>query len=267
LSEEGSQFGPVARAELDKWFTEGRVTAKCQLLREGAAAWQWASELFPTLAAPQPAAVPPAPSVAASQINTQPNPYAAPASPAPIIQTSPQRKISARFKRSDYVNIVGLWNYALAGLITIGAMMILINALYASSSIQQRTRGDLRELSAGIGIFGAVIAFFFLLMALPFFLAGLGVMKRAQWGRILTIVMGAFTAVGGLVMLGFCGLTLLALATVPADAPKAMFGRVAITGLVAFLFVIGLLGHAIYSFIVLLRPVFSREFVSNAQSE
>src|SRR5436190_11594529 len=49
---DGSQFGPVPRAELDEWFKEGRISADCQLLREGADQWQWASEIYPSLEQP-----------------------------------------------------------------------------------------------------------------------------------------------------------------------------------------------------------------------
>lgn len=49
-SEEGDEFGPISRSELDAWFAEGRVTAECQVLRAGADQWQWASDLYPQLA-------------------------------------------------------------------------------------------------------------------------------------------------------------------------------------------------------------------------
>jgi hypothetical protein len=46
---DGSQFGPVPRSELDEWFKEGRISADCQLLKEGSDQWQWASEVYPSL--------------------------------------------------------------------------------------------------------------------------------------------------------------------------------------------------------------------------
>ena len=46
---DGSQYGPVVRDELDQWFTEGRVSVECQLLKEGSAQWQWAADLYPEL--------------------------------------------------------------------------------------------------------------------------------------------------------------------------------------------------------------------------
>ena len=49
---DGSQFGPVPKSELDEWFKEGRISADCQLLKEGADQWQWASEIYPSLEQP-----------------------------------------------------------------------------------------------------------------------------------------------------------------------------------------------------------------------
>lgn len=47
---DGSQYGPVPRSELDQWYAEGRVSADCQLLKEGQAQWQWAPQQYPALA-------------------------------------------------------------------------------------------------------------------------------------------------------------------------------------------------------------------------
>jgi hypothetical protein len=55
---DGSQFGPVPKSELDEWFKEGRISADCQLLKEGADQWQWASEVYPSLEQPAPAGTP-----------------------------------------------------------------------------------------------------------------------------------------------------------------------------------------------------------------
>lgn len=46
---DGSQYGPVVRDELDQWFSEGRVSVECQLLKEGSTQWQWAADLYPEL--------------------------------------------------------------------------------------------------------------------------------------------------------------------------------------------------------------------------
>ena len=48
-TEEGDDYGPVPRDELDAWRAEGRITADCQLLREGTDQWQWAGDVYAEL--------------------------------------------------------------------------------------------------------------------------------------------------------------------------------------------------------------------------
>src|SRR5690606_29157912 len=55
-TEDGQQYGPVSRQELDQWYGDGRITTDTQLLREGSEQWQWASDLYPDLAPEQAAA-------------------------------------------------------------------------------------------------------------------------------------------------------------------------------------------------------------------
>ena len=47
---DGLTFGPVPRAELDRWQTEGRVTPQSQILHEGDGHWVWAGQIYPRLA-------------------------------------------------------------------------------------------------------------------------------------------------------------------------------------------------------------------------
>ncbi|HEV2972975.1 MAG TPA: GYF domain-containing protein [Pirellulales bacterium] len=46
----GQSYGPVAKAQLDTWVNEGRVTGDCQLSREGQSGWLWARDVYPMLA-------------------------------------------------------------------------------------------------------------------------------------------------------------------------------------------------------------------------
>ena len=48
-TEDGQTFGPVPKSELDEWLAEGRVTAECQILKDGGDQWQWASDIYPQL--------------------------------------------------------------------------------------------------------------------------------------------------------------------------------------------------------------------------
>jgi len=49
-TEDGEQFGPVTRKEMDQWVADGRIDASCQLLRDGWDQWKWAEDVYPDLA-------------------------------------------------------------------------------------------------------------------------------------------------------------------------------------------------------------------------
>ena len=49
-TDDGEQYGPVDREELNAWVAEGRIDGTCQLLCDGWDQWQWADEVFPQLA-------------------------------------------------------------------------------------------------------------------------------------------------------------------------------------------------------------------------
>ncbi len=49
-TDDGEQYGPVDREELDAWLAEGRIDGTCQLLCDGWDQWQWADKVFPQLA-------------------------------------------------------------------------------------------------------------------------------------------------------------------------------------------------------------------------
>jgi phage FluMu protein Com len=50
-TEDGQQYGPVTKTELDQWFAEGRLTPQSQVLKSGAPQWQWATDVYPQLQA------------------------------------------------------------------------------------------------------------------------------------------------------------------------------------------------------------------------
>lgn len=56
-TEDGSVYGPVSKSEVDSWVTEGRITAECDLQRDGSSDWVKASSVYPALnkSAAQPA--------------------------------------------------------------------------------------------------------------------------------------------------------------------------------------------------------------------
>ncbi|MDZ7615390.1 MAG: GYF domain-containing protein [Patescibacteria group bacterium] len=48
-TDDGEQYGPVEREELEAWIAEGRIDGSCQLLCDGWDQWRWADEVFPDL--------------------------------------------------------------------------------------------------------------------------------------------------------------------------------------------------------------------------
>ncbi len=50
MTDEGEEFGPITKSELDSWVQEGRVDAKCQVLKDGWEQWKWADDVYPQLA-------------------------------------------------------------------------------------------------------------------------------------------------------------------------------------------------------------------------
>ncbi|HZL90684.1 MAG TPA: hypothetical protein VFB96_20110 [Pirellulaceae bacterium] len=49
-SPEGLVYGPVSKAELDRWRDQGRITHQAQLLPPGGPEWLWATEVYPEIA-------------------------------------------------------------------------------------------------------------------------------------------------------------------------------------------------------------------------
>lgn len=94
-AEGGEEYGPISRSELDAWHAEGRVTADCQLLREGSEQWRWASEVYPELEQEESAAVTPeAPAAALEEEEASDEP----AMPLTFAVTTPSRPATAKAK-------------------------------------------------------------------------------------------------------------------------------------------------------------------------
>lgn len=48
-TEDGEQYGPVGKEELQGWIAEGRIDASCQVLQDGWDQWKWAEDVFPQI--------------------------------------------------------------------------------------------------------------------------------------------------------------------------------------------------------------------------
>lgn len=86
-TEDGSVYGPVGKSELDSWLTEGRITADCQLQRDGDVQWQPAVSVYPALATTTTAHRKEDNPFADGSANTA-NPYTAPRTVNPTVRTS-----------------------------------------------------------------------------------------------------------------------------------------------------------------------------------
>jgi hypothetical protein len=175
--EDGSEFGPVPRAELDSWYGEGRITAECQLLQTGAPQWQWATDLYPELNAAESA------QTMAFQIDPEAKSHG-----SSSINKSSKGKSSAKGKKksggkgvqgSPAVTYLAYASYAFCGLEVLAGIVFIV----AAGAIATALFG---------GKSGAIIAFGFgiliVSMAIPTLVAGYGLMNRKQWGRILTFI-------------------------------------------------------------------------------
>jgi type IV secretory pathway VirB2 component (pilin) len=86
--------------------------------------------------------------------------------------------------------------------------------------------------------FGAVIGIIIVIVALLYIAAGYGLLKRRQWGRVLTLILGVLSALGGL-----SGLT-----QIRSDAGSAL-GSAAIG-----------IAYCVFAFVILLKKETAEEF-------
>jgi len=204
-TEDGQQYGPVTRQELDQWYAEGRVTTDTQLLRDGSEQWQWASDLFPDLAPQQPAGgaggVPDFGAMSAGGApagGSGPFDFSASSSPTNTSSssTTSRGKGKGKGKRggkkggSPQIDTLAIVCHVMGGLGVIGGVIIIAvgGALAASLS-----GSDAAGAGAAGGSMFAVMGIFVALMSCIWFAAGYGLQQRAGWGRILTMVLGALS--------------------------------------------------------------------------
>ncbi len=106
--EDGEDYGPVPKTELDGWMGEGRITSDCQLLQDGADQWQWASDVYPELKAP---ATPPSPTPPVEPPDSDTNggvdagafAFAA-ADASPSLRATGRRRVRKAVKKKKVVN-------------------------------------------------------------------------------------------------------------------------------------------------------------------
>lgn len=140
-TEDGQQYGPISKTELDSWVADGRVGEECQLLQSGGAQWQWASDVYPQLASA--AATPPqrtptafdAPVIATAK----------PAGGAPFVASnnpyaSPQHTSGGSSVRGR--NIPNLLPWAIFALVCCGGVFAIPAIIYSAQANSHKDRGD-----------------------------------------------------------------------------------------------------------------------------
>jgi len=75
--------------------------------------------------------------------------------------------------------------YILSGVILVALGLILFAIIGGSGLIS----GD-RQAMLVTGVVGTALAVFFVILSIPTIIAGIGLLKRREWARILTIILG-----------------------------------------------------------------------------
>ena len=89
-----------------------------------------------------------------------------------------------------HVKILG-FIYIIAGAILVVLGLLLFGIVGGSGLIS----GD-RQAMFVTGIVGTALAAFFVILSVPSIIAGIGLLKRREWARILTIILGVFHLFG-----------------------------------------------------------------------
>ncbi len=222
-TEEGDEYGPVARNELDAWYAEGRVTADCQLLLTGSAQWQWATDLYPALSEPSTSgsgefAIDTGDSRAGSSVNRgRGSSISSLNTGVANRKSSPGRKSKGKTgpqePRNKTIDILATVTYVLGGLQVVGGIMFMVFGSVFASLVSGAAAGDkamsanARQAAEASGSF--MLGFFFvigvivLLSSVLIFMAGYGLSKRKSWGRILTLVLAGISLISGPIQLAY----------------------------------------------------------------
>ena len=139
--EDGQTYGPISKADLDRWVAEGRLGPECQLLKSGSGQWEWAGDVFPQLAAP-PAHAPPTRGNASSGFPhvAEPKPSGAPYSATANPYTSPGTGSSFSASRARRIPDVLPW--AIFSLVCCGGMLAVPAIVYAAQANTMKSQGD-----------------------------------------------------------------------------------------------------------------------------
>lgn len=103
---------------------------------------------------------------------------------------------------ANHVRILATLNIVLGALGVLGALIVLAFfggiAALVGSGVGQSDMGDLPPGAAApvVGMVGAAIAIFILVLSLPGIITGIGLLQYREWARILGIVLSAISLPG-----------------------------------------------------------------------
>jgi hypothetical protein len=115
-----------------------------------------------------------------------------------------------RAQPSGAVTAVGVVNLVLGGLDILAGILVMVGGaaflgLGAGAANQEGLTEEQKKAIAGAGAMGAgliaAIGVCIMIFGIPLILAGIGVLKRRNWGRILTIVLGFIAGLFGVLSL------------------------------------------------------------------
>ena len=237
--ETGEEYGPIPKRELDQWIQEGRLTADCQVLKEGGAQWQWASDVYPSLASPT--ASPTNANSPAPTTSNQPFDFAATSNPT-MSHSSPRRYV----RRSPQVDLVVMGFYLFTFLCFLRPLIVM---LVTSSMVPDTPEG--KAATAFLTVIAFLVGGF---ISLFYLIPGIGLSKRHQWARIMALIIAALTGLAGLTQSVFSG-GQLALKYDYLEYMNAVPMTIIdlIIGLMSFIF-------AIFCYAILLSKQASKEF-------
>jgi hypothetical protein len=115
-----------------------------------------------------------------------------------------------RVNRSGAVTAVGIVNLVLGALDILAGIAVMVGGaailgLSGAAANQEGVTEEQRKAMAAVGGMGAGIAVAIgvciMIFGIPLIIAGIGVLKRRNWGRILTIVLGIIAGLLGVLSL------------------------------------------------------------------
>ena len=155
-----------------------------------------------------------------------------------------------RPQRSGAVTGVAIINFVLGGLVILFGLCGFLAALVEASE-GWRHGGGLAGV--GFAVF-VVIDLFVLIWAVGAIIAGVGVINRRQWGRVLTLILGGIAGVKSLLAIFLMFMVMASPARGPFDDDR--FVGLMVLMMLALLY----LGYCIWTYVVLLNSRYGAEF-------